>query len=71
MAETIGSSNKSQIVDLDANNGNEFTPAYAVYEDGTPVRVALFNYVTDPSGASDYTATISTGDSTLEQVKVK
>jgi len=71
VAETIGSSNKSQIVDLNANNAYEFTPAYAVYEDGTPLRVALFNFVTDPSGASDYTATISVGDSTPGQVKVK
>jgi hypothetical protein len=58
-------------VDLNANDGNEFTPAYAVYEDGTPARVALFNFVTDPSGASDYTATISVGDSTPGQVQVK
>jgi len=71
VAETIGSSNKAQIVDLNANNGNEFTPAYAVYESGTPVRVALFNFVTDQSGASDYTATISVGGATPSQVKVK
>ena len=71
MAETIGSSNKSQIVDLNANGGNEFTPAYAVYEGGNPVRVALFNFVTDPTGASDYTATISVGNATPGQVKVK
>ncbi|KIM82064.1 glycoside hydrolase family 79 protein [Piloderma croceum F 1598] len=71
VAETIGSSNKSQVVDLVANDGNEFTPAYAVYEDGTPSRVALINFVTDPSGASDYTATISVGDSTPGQVQVK
>jgi len=71
VAETLGASNKSQIVDLNANTGNEFTPAYAVYESGTPVRVALFNYITDPSGASDYTATISVGTTTPAQVKVK
>lgn len=59
MAEAFGASNQSQILDLNANDGNIFTPAYAIYENGTPVRVALFNYMTDPSGANDYTASIS------------
>lgn len=71
VAEAIGSSNTSQIVDLNANNGNEFTPAYAIYEQGTVARVALFNYITDESGASDYTASISIGDATPGQVRVK
>lgn len=71
VAETIGKSGKAQIIDLDANSGNEFTPAYAVYENGQPVRIALFNYITDPSGASSYTATISIGSATPGQVKVK
>jgi hypothetical protein len=78
MAETLGSSNFSQVLDLNANGGNIFTPAYAIIEDGTLTRVALFNYVTDPSGASDYTASISTGggqtgqpNATPSQVQVK
>lgn len=36
--------------------GNDQTPAYAIFEDGLPTRVALFNYMTDPTGAHDYTA---------------
>lgn len=78
MAEALGPSNNSQIMDLNANSGNIFTPAYAIYEGGNPVRVALFNYITDPSGASDYTAAISVGGGdtgqegiTPETVKVK
>lgn len=71
VAETLGKSGKAQILDLDANGGNEFTPAYAVYENGQPVRIALFNFITDPSGASSYTATISVGSATPGQVKVK
>jgi hypothetical protein len=59
MAETLGSSNESQVLDLGANGGSEYTPAYGVYENGVVTKVALFNYVTDPSGASDYVATIS------------
>lgn len=78
MAEAMGASNVSQILDLNANDGNIFTPAYAIYENGNPVRVALFNYITDPSGASTYTASISIGggetgqaNGTPAQVKVK
>jgi hypothetical protein len=61
MAEALGASNSSQVLDLNANGGNIFTPAYAIYEKGNPVRVALFNFVTDPSGASNITASIAIG----------
>ncbi|KAK0453921.1 glycoside hydrolase family 79 protein [Armillaria borealis] len=78
MAEAMGASNVSQILDLNANDGNIFTPAYAIYENGNPVRIALFNYITDSSGASTYTASISIGggetgqaNGTPAQVKVK
>ena len=54
MAEMLGPSGEARVLDLDANGGNTYTPGYAVYERGVPSRVALFNYVTDPSGASDY-----------------
>ncbi|KAJ7572949.1 hypothetical protein C8J56DRAFT_1133482 [Mycena floridula] len=71
MAEAMGPTNASQIIDLKANDDNEFTPAYAIYENGAPARVALFNYIDDPSGASTYSATISiNGGSPLSQVKV-
>lgn len=36
---------------------------YAIYENGTPTKLALFNYITDSSGASDYTATVAIGGS--------
>lgn len=78
MAEVMGASNKSQILDLNANSNNTFTPAYGIYEDGKPERVALINFVTDASGASDITASISVGggitgqpNATPRQVKVK
>jgi hypothetical protein len=69
MAEAMGTSNKSQVLDLNANGGNIYTPAYGIYEDGTAQRLALFNFVTDSSGNSDYTATVTgvSGD----HVKVK
>ncbi|KAI6017864.1 glycoside hydrolase family 79 protein [Pisolithus marmoratus] len=72
VAEALGSSNRSQVLDLGMNGGNEFTPGYAIYENGEPTRVALINFVSDPTGASDYTASISfAGGSTPAQVQVK
>jgi hypothetical protein len=72
MAEAMGSSNQSQVIDLQANGGNIFTPAYAIYENGDPARIALFNFVTDPSGNSDITPTINFGGmGAPPQVKVK
>jgi Glycosyl hydrolase family 79 C-terminal beta domain len=59
VAETFGTSNTSQIIDLNANNGTEFTPAYAAYDGGVPTKVILFNYITDPSSTSNYNVIIS------------
>jgi hypothetical protein len=78
MAEALGASNGSQVLDLNANGGDVHTPAYGIYENGNPVRVAVFNFVTDPTGASDITASIAVGggntgqaNGTPAQVKVK
>lgn len=78
VSEALGSSNQSQVIDLFANSNNAYTPAYAIYERGTLARVALFNYMTDSSGANDYTVSISVGGTELgqpngtpSQVKVK
>ncbi|KAF7302911.1 Glyco-hydro-79C domain-containing protein [Mycena kentingensis (nom. inval.)] len=78
VAETIGSSGKAQIIDLQLNAGNIYTPGYAVYENGTLARLALLNFVTDPSGTSDYTMTFAIGggttgapNATPAQVQVK
>jgi len=61
IAETLGTTNTSQLMDLQANSASIHTPAYAVYESGACAKLAFFNYVTDPSGASTYTATFSIG----------
>ena len=71
VSEALGSSNQSQVLDLGMNNQNAYTPGYAIYEKGTLARVALFNYMTDPTGANAYTATIQVGGQTPAQVKVK
>ena len=67
MAEVLGSSNQSQVVDLFMNSNNMYTPGYAIYENGNPTRMALFNFITDTTGASNYTATISVGGSVANQ----
>jgi len=78
IAEAFGPSGTAQVVDLNANSGNIFTPSYAIYEQGIIARIAFFNYVTDPSGRSAYTASISIGggntgqgNGTPASVKVK
>ncbi|KAH8977188.1 hypothetical protein EDB86DRAFT_3007728 [Lactarius hatsudake] len=75
MSEVLGPSNVSQVIDI---TQNPFTPIYAIYENGTPTKLALFNFITDPSGANDWTATISVGGgqtgqpgATPSSVKVK
>ncbi|KAF5319596.1 hypothetical protein D9619_008683 [Psilocybe cf. subviscida] len=50
LAEAFGKTNTSRIVDLSENPN---TPAYAVYEKDALNKVALINYMDDPSGSSD------------------
>lgn len=72
ISEVFGNTNTSRIIDLFGNGGNQFTPQYAIYENDNLARVALFNYVTDPSGASDYVATIAVaGGAVPASVRVK
>jgi len=78
MAEVLGASNNSQVIDLQANNGYQFTPAFAIYENGTPTRVVIVNFVSDDSRNNDLTVSISIGggqtgqpSTTPASVKVK
>ena len=59
----MGKSNTTQIKDMGANGNNDQTPAWAVFENGKFSKMALVNFMTDPSGANDYTATIYVGGS--------
>ncbi|KIO19625.1 hypothetical protein M407DRAFT_30738 [Tulasnella calospora MUT 4182] len=43
----------SQVMDLLLGGNSTHTPGYAIYKSGTPIKLALFNYITDPSGAND------------------
>lgn len=70
MAETFGSSNASQVVDL--NLPSPYRPGYAIYENGVPTRLGLINYVSDDTGASDYEAVITFSNMTVpDQVYVR
>ncbi|KAJ7461813.1 glycoside hydrolase family 79 protein [Mycena galericulata] len=71
-SEVFGKTNTSRIIDLQGNNGSIYTPQYAIYEKGALARVGLFNYITDPTGASDYKATITVAGGTVpSSVQVK
>jgi len=61
MSEVLGRSNQSQVIELGVNDGNPSTPGYAIYENGTPMKAALFNYLDDDSGAHDLSVAISIG----------
>ena len=61
MSEVMGRSNQSQVIDLAANGGDLSTPGYAIYENGTPMKVALFNNLDDDTGAHDLSVAISIG----------
>ncbi|KAH9850236.1 hypothetical protein C2E23DRAFT_896579 [Lenzites betulinus] len=61
VAEALGTTNTSRVKDLLPNGGNDYTPAYAIYENDALARMVLINFLDDPSGANDYTATISVG----------
>ncbi|KAJ7117214.1 glycoside hydrolase family 79 protein [Mycena crocata] len=72
MAEILGPSNQSQVLDLPIAGISEKTPIYGIYEDGVPKRVAIINYIDDPSGANDVNAVISISGGTMPaSVKVK
>lgn len=70
MAEALGPTNTAQVIDLTPPTV-DFTPVYAIYEKGNLARMALFNYMTDPSGNNDYTATIAVAGTVPTQVRVK
>lgn len=72
VAEALGPSNTSQVVDLAANNNNTFTPAYGIWEHGQLSRVLLINFVSDNSSASDLSVSLTTdGNGLPGSVKVK
>ncbi|KAG6813049.1 hypothetical protein H0H92_014321 [Tricholoma furcatifolium] len=69
-AEIFGKSNQVQVVDM-TNNGL-FTPSYAIYDNGILSKVALLNFMDDPSGGHDVTGTVTvTGGSVPPEVYVK
>lgn len=73
LAEALGTSNTSRVIDLNANGGNEYTPAYAIYENGALNKVAVFNYVDDQTGGSSLSITLAVqgGNGIGDSVKVK
>ncbi|KAF9529145.1 hypothetical protein CPB83DRAFT_853311 [Crepidotus variabilis] len=72
VAEALGPTNASQVLDLRANNENQFTPAYGIWENGYLARVVLINFVSDGTGASDLNVDLSIPNVAMPtQVQVK
>ncbi|KAJ3810183.1 glycoside hydrolase family 79 protein [Lentinula aff. lateritia] len=78
IAEALGPSNQSQVLEVGAENQSTYTPNYVIYENGQPVRMVLINFLSDSSGNSNYTANIAIGggqtgqsNTTPSQVTVK
>ncbi|TEB29048.1 glycoside hydrolase family 79 protein [Coprinellus micaceus] len=70
MAEVFGKSNAGRVLQLES--GSVFTPTYAIYDGTTLSKFALFNYVNDPTGASDIVVSLSVaGGGVPQSVKVK
>ena len=61
VAEALGTTNASQVVDLAANGASNSTPGYAVYENGALARLALMNFMDPAGGGVPVTATVSVG----------
>ncbi|EJD02683.1 uncharacterized protein FOMMEDRAFT_156013 [Fomitiporia mediterranea MF3/22] len=61
VAEALGTTGTARVVDLFMNNNSEITPGFVIFEDSEPARVVLMNFLTDTSGASNYTAYVSVG----------
>ena len=67
LAEAFGKSGTSRILDLAANGANAFTPAYGIWQKGVLSKLALFNYVTDPSPSAVSVVTFALGGGTSGQ----
>lgn len=62
VAEALGGSSVSQVLDLQTNENSDVTPGYVIYENNQPQRVVLINYMNDGgSGAAAYTAYLHIG----------
>ena len=60
-----------QVVDLGANDANDATPGYAIYEGGSLARAAFINFMTDPSGANDLQVSLQIEEGAPGNVQVK
>jgi len=61
LAEAFGKSGTARIIDLAANDGSPYTPAYAIWQNGVLSKLALFNYVTDTTDAGVSAVTFAIG----------
>lgn len=71
-AEVFGTTGTARIIDLQANTQNTYTPAYAIYENNALSKLAIFNYLDDPTGANNNIVSIQFSDGAVPaSVRVK
>lgn len=78
IAEALGKTNTSRVLDLFSNSASTYTPGYAIYENDAIARLVLINFMSEQDGQGAYTTTVSVGggdtgeaNGTPAQVKVK
>jgi len=71
MAEAIGQSNTARITDLHINNNSPNVAGYSIYEHDQLSKVALMNYVDDPTGANDLSVSLTVNGGVPSSVRVK
>ncbi|KZV79252.1 hypothetical protein EXIGLDRAFT_476338 [Exidia glandulosa HHB12029] len=68
VAEALGTSGKARVADLGLNAASNYTPGYVIYENNQPARLLFINFMSDPSGAHDYTVRVATN---TPQIRVR
>ncbi|CAE6474953.1 unnamed protein product [Rhizoctonia solani] len=73
ISEVIGRSGSAQVTDLKLgvrNANSMYVPGYTILENGVLIKLALFNYISDPTRASNYDAIVAVPIN-QSQVRVK
>jgi hypothetical protein len=69
ISEAFGKSGTAQILDIFPQS--QYQPNYAIYEGGKPSKLALINWASDTTGASDYVFSFGVDGGVPGSVKVK
>ena len=68
-SEALGPSGNARVADLGINGNSTNMAGYVIYENNQPARMVFINYMSDPSGALDYTARVAVQGATTVSVR--